>query len=195
MIVAGAFEPFGGRARNRAADAASHLAGAVIGGQPVEVARLPVVFAELGAAVAALFDRTPAPALVLLVGESAEAHTLLVERIAINVAHADIPDNAGARPIDDEVERGGEPARRVTFDPRIAANAALATGTPCEVSSHAGTFCCNAALYHALGEAARRGGVTRVAFVHVPARWPWARDRRAARGLAAVAEALMRTSH
>jgi pyroglutamyl-peptidase len=136
-----------------------------------------------------LFARDPS--LVILVGESNDAHKLLVERLAVNVAHARIRDNAGARPIDEELVVGGEPARRVPFDPRTAANAAIAAGCPCEVSSHAGTFLCNAALYHALGVAAEHPARPRVAFVHVPARFPWARDRRAARGLYAIAKHLV----
>lgn len=192
-ILIAAFEPFAGRRRNRSADAAAHLEGAIISGHSVELARLPTEFARLESAVAALLARDPA--LLLLVGESNAARKLLVERLAVNVAHARVRDNAGARPIDEEVAPGGELARRVRFDPRVACNAALAAGVPCEVSAHAGTFCCNAAFYHALGHALRlaaaRPDAPLVAFVHVPARWPWTRDRRAARGLRAVAAALV----
>jgi pyroglutamyl-peptidase len=191
-IIVAAFEPFAGRARNRSADAAAHLEGAVIAGRAVAVERLPTVFADLPAALAQLVERDPA--LLLLVGESAQTRWLLVERLAVNVAHARVRDNAGARPIDEPIDPDGELARGVRFDPRVAANAALAAGVPCDVSAHAGTFCCNAALYHALGLAQARPGPDPpplVAFVHVPARWPWARDRRAAKGLYAVAAALV----
>ncbi|HEY7954745.1 MAG TPA: hypothetical protein VII38_05595 [Polyangia bacterium] len=187
-IVVAAFEPFGGRRKNRAHDAALRLRGAALEGRAVEVVKLPTIFAELPRALDGLFSR--APALVLLVGESAAARRLQVERIAINVAHARLGDNAGARPIDDEVERGGELARRVRFDPRAIANAAIAAGVPCDVSSHAGTFCCNAAFYLALGRAYGPGAPL-IAFVHVPARFPWARDERAARGLFAIARELL----
>ena len=189
-VVIAPFEPFGGRRENRARAAARLLGGEQIGGKAVEVVELPVAYAALPDAVRGLFAREPA--LVVLVGESAEARTLLVERLAVNVAHARIRDNAGARPIDDELVPGGEAARRVTFDPRTAANAAIAAGCPCDVSSHAGTFCCNAALYHALGHAAAEPAHPRVAFVHVPSRFPWARDRRAARGIYAIAAHLAR---
>jgi len=182
MIVVAAFEPFGGRTRNRSWDAATRLEGATIGRHAVELVKLPVVFAELPRAVARLFEKRPDQ--VLLVGESSEARTLLVERIALNLQHARLGDNAGARPIDEELVPGAELARRPTFDPRRAAHAAVRAGVPCEVSSHAGTFCCNAAFYLALGHAPA------AAFVHVPARWPWARDARAARGLHAIAEFL-----
>jgi len=189
-VIVAPFEPFDGRRENRARAAARLLAGEELGGARIELVELPVAYAALPDAVRRLLARDPS--LVVLVGESAEARTLLVERLAVNVAHARIRDNAGARPIDDELVPGGEAARRVAFDPRTAANAAIAAGCPCDVSSHAGTFCCNAALYHALGQAAARTSPTRVAFVHVPARFPWARDRRAARGLYAIAAHLAR---
>jgi pyroglutamyl-peptidase len=182
MIVVGAFEPFGGRTHNRAWEAAKQLKGATIAGHDVELVMLPVVFAHLERAVAELFEKRPER--LLLVGESHEAHTLLVERIAINVAHARLGDNAGACPVDEEVVPGAEAARRPSFDPRKAAHAAVRAGVPCDVSSHAGTFCCNAAFYHALGRSRT------AAFVHVPSRWPWARDARSARGLYAIVEFL-----
>jgi pyroglutamyl-peptidase len=187
-VILAAFEPFAGRKRNRARDATRLLQGEELGGAPVEIAELPVAYAALPDAVRKLLARDPT--LLVLVGEAAGARTLLVERLAVNVAHSRIRDNAGAHPVDEELIPGGEAARRVDFDPRPAVNAAIAAGCPCDVSSHAGTFCCNAALYHALGQAAQHPKRPRVALVHVPARFPWARDRRAARGLYAIAKHL-----
>ena len=188
-IVVAAFEPFNGRKRNRSRDAARLLRGEEIDHVSIDVAELPTVYAKLPEAIRKLLTKDPV--LLLLVGESAEARSLMVERLAVNVAHARIPDNAGVRPIDEELIRGGDLARKVTFDPRNAANAAIAAGVACDVSSFAGTFCCNAALYHALGQAAKHPHKPRVAFVHVPARMPWARDARAARGLYAIAKNLV----
>jgi pyroglutamyl-peptidase len=187
-IIVAAFEPFGGKKRNRARDAVRFLRGEEADGIPIDVAELPVAYGKIPDAIKKLVAREPS--VLILVGESADARTLLVERLAVNVAHATINDNAGMRPIDEELVRGGELARKVAFDPRNAANAAIAAGVACDVSSHAGTFLCNAALYHALGLAQKHGGRPRVVLVHVPARLPWARDKRAARGLWAIAKNL-----
>jgi pyroglutamyl-peptidase len=184
MICVAAFEPFGGRARNRAWEAASLLTGATLGGHPVEVHQLPVVYQQIGARIDELVAKQPA--VLLLVGESGGTRTLELETVALNVAHAPSPDNAGQRPIDQALDAAGPLARRIQFAPDPVLRASFAAGVPCARSHHAGTFLCNAALYHALG---RTG--PRVAFVHVPARWPWARNRRAARGLSAIAEALL----
>jgi pyroglutamyl-peptidase len=186
MIVVGAFEPFGGRRRNRAWEAASLLAGRTLAGHAVEVTQLPVVFAQIATRVDALLARSPS--LLLLVGESGGARRLQLEELGVNVAHAPGADNAGARPIDQELEPGAPLARRIRFAPDPVLRAAVAAGAPCERSHHAGTFLCNAALYHALG---RAPDGCPVAFVHVPARWPWARNRRAARGLSAIAAAIL----
>jgi pyroglutamyl-peptidase len=189
-VVIAAFEPFAGRRRNRAEEAARLLLGSTVAGHPVSIERLPTAFASLPQVLARLFDRNPA--VLLLVGESRSARTLLLERIAVNVAHARIADNLGVRPIDQVLEPGAHVARKVTFDPRRVCNVAIAAGAPCEVSSHAGTFCCNAALFHGLGQAAVHPRRPVVAFVHVPQRWPFARDRRAAKGIYAIASELLR---
>ena len=183
-----AFDPFGGRKRNRAQEAARLLDRHTLGPSVIEMVTLPTVFSALRSATEVLFQ--PSSRLILLVAESRWAHELLVERLAVNVAHARIADNEGARPIDEEIMPGAEAALRVHFDPRIAANAALAAGVPCEVSSHAGTFCGNAALYWALWHAALSHRPPLVGLVHVPSRLPWARDQRTARGLYAIADRL-----
>ena len=189
-VIIAPFEPFAGKRRNRARDAAHLLAGEELGGAPVEIVDLPVVYAASPTPCAACFARDPS--LVVLVGEVDEARTLLVERLAVNVAHARIHDNAGARPIDDELVPGGEPARKVPFDPRTAANAAIAAGCPADVSSHAGTFLLQR---RALPRARPGRGSARHRRASpsstCPARFPWARDRRAARGIYAIAKHLV----
>src|SRR5262249_2992469 len=85
-VIIAAFEPFPGRKRNRAHDAATMLKGEEIGGAPVELADLPVSYAALPVVVKSLLAREPA--LLLLVGESTNARKLMVERFAVNVAHS-----------------------------------------------------------------------------------------------------------
>jgi pyroglutamyl-peptidase len=191
-VVVAAFEPFGGRRRNRARDAARRIdrSPIIVGDRAhdVVVEELPTSFAPLPARLAALVGR-PTRALVL-VGESAAARTLLVERIALNLADARIADNEGAQPraVPLVADPSAPLALAVRADVARLVAAAEAAGAPAAPSAHAGTFCCNAALYHALW--LTRAQPLPVAFVHVPARFPWANDRRAARGLRAIATAL-----
>jgi pyroglutamyl-peptidase len=181
--IVAAFEPYGGRRKNRAERAARRLAGT----PGLTVAALPVSFARLPAAIDALLRQKPR--LLLLVGESREADRLLVERFALNLADARIPDNDGAQPHGQLLETAGPTARAVPFAVDRVVAAIEAAGVPAAASAHAGTFCCNAALYHALGRTAL-GGV-QVAFVHVPSRKRALGAGRAARGLRFLVEALV----
>lgn len=170
-VIAG-FEPFAGRRHNRSERAVRRLAGMA----EVELATLPVSFARLPAALDALFASEPD--LVLLCGESRRADELLVERVALNVADSRVPDNDGVLASGARLDHGGPLAREVQFDPARIVHALRAKGLRASVSSHAGTFLCNAALYAAL---AHPRALT--AFIHVPARRRPFRAGAVARGL------------
>lgn len=182
MILVAAFEPFGGRRRNRAERAVRRLAGT----PGLELASLPVAFARLPGALDALLARRPA--VLLLCGEARQVRGLCVERVALNLADARIADNDGAQPRGLVLEPRGPLARQVAFPVETAVEAIEARGVPACASAHAGTFCCNAALYHALGAA---GPETLVAFVHLPARRRHLHAGRAAVGLRALLASLV----
>lgn len=184
-VIVAAFDPFGGRKRNRAQLAAQHLAGTA----GIELATLPTSFARLPAAIDALLKTRPR--VLVLVGEARQAKTLLVERFALNLADARIADNDGAQPRGKLLETAGPTARAVPFAVDRVVAAMGAVGVPALGSAHAGTFCCNAALYHALGRTAIGG--TLVAFVHVPRRRRHLRAGAAARGLRALIDWLAPT--
>jgi len=184
--IVAAFEPFGGRKRNRAQIVSERLAGT----PGITLATLPTSFARLPAALDALIKTRPQ--LLVLVGEARDCKSLLIERFALNLADARIPDNDGAQPRGKLLETAGPTARAVPFAVDKAVAAIAAANVPVLASPHAGTFCCNAALYHALGRTAVGG--TLVAFVHVPRRRRHLRARVAARGLRAMIEALAPSS-
>jgi pyroglutamyl-peptidase len=99
-----------------------------------------------------------------------------VERVAINVMDARIPDNAGAQPIDVPVIEGGPAAYFSTLPIKALVAGLKAAGFPASVSQTAGTFVCNQVFYalqHTLtGQGIHSG------FVHLPllpeqaAQWP-----------------------
>ncbi|QSX77349.1 pyroglutamyl-peptidase I [Agrilutibacter solisilvae] len=159
------FAPFGGETVNPSWQAVSAIEGELIAGHRVHTRCLPVAF---GAALDDLRTaiRTLRPALVLCVGEAGGRAAMSLERVAINVDDARIPDNAGARPVDQPVV-AHSPAAYFTDLPIKAMLAALqAARIPAEVSQTAGTFVCNHVFYglmHALRRRAARGG-----FIHIP---------------------------
>lgn len=177
VIRLAAFEPFGGRRRNAALEAARLVAART----DLDLVELPVRFDRLASATRSLLRDTPD--VLLLLGESKRARRLNIERVALNLIDARIADNGGRQPKDAKVVRSGPAAYFCTVDVRAALAAA---GRDAELSLSAGSFACNAALYHAL----HRAESTRVGFVHVPASSRDMPTLRVARALERIVRAL-----
>lgn len=158
------FEPFDAQQVNASWLAVEEVARAW-SGPALEVVRLPVSFARAPAALRRALDRTR-PDVVVCVGEAGERSAVSVERVAINVADARIPDNDGAQPTDEPLVPDGPVAYLTGLPLRRCVAAVAAAGVPVEVSSSAGTFVCNAVFY-TLARALSGTGVAH-GFVHVP---------------------------
>ena len=89
-----------------------------------------------------------------------------LERVAINVDAARIPDNAGRQPVDVPVVRRGPAAYFSTLPIKAMYAAIREAGIPVEVSQSAGTYVCNHVFY-GLMHAMRRRRI-RAGFMHVP---------------------------
>ncbi|NVM98188.1 pyroglutamyl-peptidase I [Arthrobacter sp. SDTb3-6] len=167
MILITGFEPFGGESVNPSW-AAAQLAAAALdeSGVPATAVELPV---EFGAAGPALEKALAAGDhdLVLAVGQAGGRAKLSLERVAINVDDARIPDNAGNSPVDEPVVDGGP----VGYFSRLPLKACLQqltrAGIPAEVSQTAGTYVCNHVFYALMHQLASVPGV-RGGFIHVP---------------------------
>ena len=152
------FEPFGGETVNPSWQAVVAVARDWAGPETVIAVQLPVVFDES-------IDRALAehrPDLVISVGQAGGRSAIEVERVAINVQDARIPDNAGAQPIDEPVVAGGPAAHFSGLPIKAAVAALVAAGIPSAVSQTAGTYTCNHVFYR-LRHLGQHGG-----FVHVP---------------------------
>src|SRR5712672_3016758 len=160
------FEPFGPDAVNPSREAVLRLSSR-LGDLTVEIRIVPTVF---GRAIAALEDAivTTQPDIVLGVGLAGGRAELSLERVAINVDDARIPDNDGQQPIDRPIVADG-PSAYFTGLPVKAAVAALrAAGLPAIVSNTAGTFVCNHVFYGLMHIVATRHPDLRGGFLHVP---------------------------
>ena len=160
------FDPFDGAESNPSWDAACALDGRIVGGHRIVARQLPTEFdASLRALRKALRETTPA--LVVSIGLAGGRTGLSLERVAINVDDARIPDNAGAQPVDASIAARG-PAAYFTTLPIKAMLAALQKhGIPAHVSQTAGTYVCNHVFYGLMHALRRRRGV-RGGFIHVP---------------------------
>ncbi|WP_298253135.1 pyroglutamyl-peptidase I [uncultured Arthrobacter sp.] len=167
MILLTGFEPFGGEATNPswlAARQASELLRAQ--GHEAVATEIPCVFgAGLDVLDAALAEHRPDT--VLCVGQAGGRDRISLERVAINVDDARIPDNAGRQPIDDPVVDGGPAAYFSTLPIKACAQALHALDIPAEVSQTAGTYVCNHLFYGLMHRLADRPEV-RGGFIHVP---------------------------
>ena len=164
ILVTG-FEPFGGQSLNPSWEVARALHGLQLQGAQVSSVQLPCVFAQaLPALQQALAQHRPD--IVLALGQAEGRCDFSVERVAINVQDARIPDNAGAQPIDVPVIAGGPAAYFSTLPIKTLVASLKAAGFPASVSQTAGTFVCNQifyALQHTLAGMGVHSG-----FMHLP---------------------------
>jgi pyroglutamyl-peptidase len=165
-ILLTGFDPFGGETINPSWEAARALHGRRIGGHRVVARQIPTEFAaSLRLLKAAL--RETAPAIVLGVGQAGGRAQLSLERVAINLQDARIPDNAGAQPIDEPVIAGAPAAYFSTLPLKAMLAALHDAGVPATISHTAGTYVCNHLAYAMLHWTARKRGV-RAGFIHIP---------------------------
>ena len=162
-----AFEPFGGGSVNSSLEAVRRLPPR-LGSLEIATAELPTSYARSHAALEAAIARAK-PDIVLCVGQAGERAALCVERVAVNVQDADIPDNDGARPVDGAVVAGGPAAYLATLPVRAAVAALRAQELPAQLSMSAGTFVCNHVFYGLMHLAATRRHAFIGGFLHVPA--------------------------
>lgn len=166
-ILLTGFEPFGGDAVNPSWEVARRLDGEVLAGARVTALQLPCVFGRANDTLRAAAQAGPW-AVVLSLGLASNRSEVSVERIAINVDDARIPDNAGAQPVDVPVVPGGPAAYFGSLPLKRAVAALRGAGLPAAVSQTAGTYVCNHVFYGLMHWAATLLQPPRCGFVHLP---------------------------
>ncbi len=170
-ILLTGFEPFGGESINPSWELARALSGEIIDDAKVVALQLPCVFGESLRQLDEALQRIR-PIAVLAIGQAGGRCDLSLERVAINVDDARIPDNAGAQPIDEPVMPGGPAAYFSTLPIKAIVQGLRAAGYPASVSQTAGTFVCNHVFYglqHRLSQLRQlQGCAIRGGFMHIP---------------------------
>jgi pyroglutamyl-peptidase len=161
------FEPFGGDAVNPSQELLRGLDGRRIDGHRIVTATLPVAFAPALGELARLVERER-PVLALALGLAAGRARISLERVALNLIDARIPDNAGAQPVDVAVIADAPAAYFTTLPVKAMLRALHEHGVPAELSLSAGTYVCNAACFALLHLAATQARGMRAGFIHLP---------------------------
>lgn len=165
ILVTG-FDPFGGEKLNPAFEAVK-LIPSVIDGAEVVKQEIPTVFAKCGAALKDAIDKHK-PNAVLCVGQAGGRSSISVEKVAINLAEARIPDNDKQQPKGLPLAADGETAYFSSLPVKAIVKAIRMHGIPSNISYTAGTFVCNAIMYELLYMIAREYKGMRGGFIHVP---------------------------
>jgi pyroglutamyl-peptidase len=165
VVLLAGFEPFGGAKINPSEALVHALNETTIADHRLVGVSLPCEFGRSMAVLGQAIDRWR-PALVMALGQAAGRADLSIERVAINVADANIADNAGASPIDVPVVAGGPAAHFSTLPIKAIVAALRAGGIPASVSQSAGTYVCNDLFYGLQHRLAGSG--TRSGFIHLP---------------------------
>lgn len=160
------FDPFGGEACNPSYEALKLLPDEIEGAEVVTL-ELPTVFGKAGDALEAEIEACH-PDVVLCIGQAGGRSAITVEKVAINLRDARIPDNSGAAPVDEPVRPDGPSAYFSNLPVKAMVEALREHGIPAFLSYSAGTFVCNDLMYTLLYLIDRKYPALRGGFLHVP---------------------------
>lgn len=165
ILITG-FEPFGGESVNPAYEAVKLLPD-MAGDIQIVKMEIPTVFGEAGKVVeTGILHHQPDA--VICVGQAGRRADIGVERVAINLVEASIPDNAGNQPMDVKVQENGDTAYFATIPVKAMVKNIKDHGIPASISYTAGTYVCNSVMYDLLYLIDRKYPSIRGGFIHVP---------------------------
>lgn len=165
VLITG-FDPFGGEKVNPAYEAVKLLPD-VIAGAEIRKVEIPTSFSGSVKAVKRQMEEF-VPDIVINVGQAGGRAGITVEKIAINLKDAGIPDNDGEMPSDQPVQENGADAYFSTLPVKRMVEYIKSQGIPCSVSYSAGTYVCNCIMYQILHMTATEKRKMQAGFIHVP---------------------------
>ncbi len=165
-VLVTAFDPFGGEQINPAQEVLSLLPEQMKGVDLIKLI-VPTAFHHSFLVVKAALKQHQ-PDAVLLLGQAGGREGISLERVAININDAEIPDNVGLMPEDEPIAPGGPAAYFATLPIKAMVDAILEAGLPAQVSNTAGTFVCNHLMYSVLHEINQHSLPIKAGFIHLP---------------------------
>lgn len=165
ILITG-FDPFGGESKNPSFEAVKLLPEEIEGAEIIKL-EIPTVFGK-GGDVLTENIKEHRPDAVICVGQAGGRAKITVEKVAINLMEARIPDNEGKQPFDTPIVEGGATAYFASLPVKPMVKAMNDAGIPSAVSYTAGTFVCNELMYRTLHHIDSTGKNMIGGFIHVP---------------------------
>ena len=165
VLITG-FNPFGGEKINPSFEAVKKLDNVIAKSEIVKL-EIPTVFNKSIMELEKAIIREN-PDIVICVGQAGGRFDLTIERVAINVDDARIPDNEGNQPIDKAVFKAGENAYFSNLPIKAMVEKIREANIPASLSNSAGTFVCNHLMYGLLHLIHTKYPLVRGTFIHVP---------------------------
>ncbi|UHA74261.1 pyroglutamyl-peptidase I [Paenibacillus sp. 481] len=166
-ILLTGFDPFGQETINPSWEAVRQLDGEQVEDYIIRAVQLPTSFRRSAATLRAAMQQHK-PDAVICVGQAGGRPDITLERVAVNVIDARIPDNDKEQPIDVPVVPNGPAAYWTTLPVKTIRSALHEQGIPSSISYTAGTFVCNAIFYELMHETAAWDRSCAAGFVHIP---------------------------
>ncbi|MGN7972902.1 pyroglutamyl-peptidase I [Serratia sp. 22264] len=166
VLVTG-IEPFDGDDVNPSWQVAQALAGEHIAGAEIVVRELACVLGLSNQQLIAAIEELH-PVAVICLGLAGGRGEISVERVAVNLIDARIPDNAGKQPIDVPVVDGGPVGYFSTLPVKAIVQNLRRQGIPAAVSHTAGTYNCNQLFYGLSHHIASHHLAIKGGFIHIP---------------------------
>lgn len=160
------FEPFGGETVNPSYDIIERLDSTMFDANIVKL-RVPTVFGQSEQTILKAIEDTQ-PEIVIMLGLAQNRKEISLERVAINVDDARIPDNKGFMPKNRPIVSSGPAAYFSTLPIHEMEKALKKKGIPVKISNSAGTFVCNHVMYHVLHEGFMNDPNMKAGFIHLP---------------------------
>ncbi|MGN1412866.1 MAG: pyroglutamyl-peptidase I [Anaerovoracaceae bacterium] len=165
VLVTG-FQPFDGETTNPSMEAVKRLPETIENAEILKE-EIPVVFSKAGIVLERLLEKYH-PDLVLCIGQAGGDAVISVERVAINLMDARIPDNEGSQPVDLPVREDGPAAYFASLPVKSMVLNMQQGGIPAQLSFSAGSYVCNTLMYHLLYLREKKYPQMKGGFIHVP---------------------------
>lgn len=165
ILVTG-FDPFDKETTNPAYEAIKLIPDEIKGAKIIKL-EIPTVF-DKGANKAIDKMISEDVYAVLSIGQAGNRTSMTVEKVAINLIEARIPDNEGNQFFDKAIKEDGQTAYFATLPIKAMVEEMKKNNVPAHMSYTAGTYVCNEVLYQVLYAIESKKLNVKAGFMHVP---------------------------